>query len=218
MGEDITVFSLEKKSQNTNTLMSGRQILDIAKKGVQNYRKALAFASKKWDLKSNTPLESGYTKEDLIDFVRLKMYEVLIKNVTYIDSSDEEGEHDLLDDNDNENIKTEENNNDEEKGVAEDKIKNDSNKDEKDNKKEIDVEEKVISSHKTTVKKVDKQQEDDRKKNSPVKKGKKTKRKKKKDEDYIPSESDEESEEEGEEEGDKSNDDIAQPQSWFLPG
>lgn len=223
MGEDITVFSLEKKSQNTNTLMSGRQILDIAKKGVQNYRKALAFASKKWDLKSNTPLESGYTKEDLIDFVRLKMYEVLIKNVTYIDSSDEEGEHDLLDDNINENIKTEENNNNEEKGEAEDKIKNDSNKDEKDNKKEIDVEEKVISSHKTTVKKVDKQQDDKqqddvRKKKSPVKKGKKTKRKKKKDEDYIPSESDEESEEESEEEGDESNDDIALPQSWFFPG
>ena len=159
--------------------MSGRQILDIAKKGVENYRKALAFASKKWDLKSNTPLESGYTKENLIDFVRLKMYEVLILNVTYIDSSDEEGEHDLLDDNEHDNIKAEESNNNE-KGDAEDKMKNVSNKDDNKEKKELDVQKSVLSSPQASVKKVDKQHEDNKKNNPPVKKGKKTKRKKKK--------------------------------------
>ena len=54
--------------------MSSRQLFEMAKKGMRSYRKALAFAKNKWDLKKRVPLESGTTVEDVIKYVRQRMH------------------------------------------------------------------------------------------------------------------------------------------------
>jgi hypothetical protein len=46
----------------------------MAKRGLREYRKALSFTKDKWDLTKHEPKESGTTVDDVIDYVRLKMY------------------------------------------------------------------------------------------------------------------------------------------------
>ena len=48
---DITVKDLEKKLLRGPDTVNGRQLLAMAKKGLQEYRKALSFTNDKWDLK-----------------------------------------------------------------------------------------------------------------------------------------------------------------------
>ena len=90
VGEQITYEDLEKKHRTGPSLINGRQLTDMAKRGMQDYRKALAFTKKKWDLKTNTPIESGTTVEDVIEYVRRRMY--LSKLVTIDDDNDEANE------------------------------------------------------------------------------------------------------------------------------
>ena len=93
-GVDITSLDLEKKLRSGNLLITGRQLFDMAKKGVKNYKKALSFCVKKWDLKTNSPIESGTTIDDVVEYVRRKMYIHLVKkNITGDDSEiEDEGE------------------------------------------------------------------------------------------------------------------------------
>ena len=49
-GIDNTTDDLEKKNWSSPQLMSGRQLLDMAKLGTKFYHKALAYASRKYDL------------------------------------------------------------------------------------------------------------------------------------------------------------------------
>jgi hypothetical protein len=87
VGEQITYQDLEKKHRTGPSLINGRQLTDMAKRGMQDYRKALAFTKKKWDLKTNTPIESGTTVEDVIEYVRRRMY---LSNVVKIDDDNDE--------------------------------------------------------------------------------------------------------------------------------
>ena len=72
---------LEEKGRNGQQLVSGRNILDMAKKGTSNFRKALSFAAKKFDLDKMTVKESGNTIDDVIEFVtRVEMYQIHLKD------------------------------------------------------------------------------------------------------------------------------------------
>ena len=98
-GIDIVATDLEKKSRNSAILSSGRTLLDLGKKGIANYRKALSFASKKFDLDSMTVKESGNSIDDVIEFVRVKMYQEANKetsrNTIILDDDDIEDAKDL---------------------------------------------------------------------------------------------------------------------------
>ena len=101
---DILVADLEKKGRNGQQLVSGRNLLDIAKKGTANYRKALSFAVKKFDLEKMEVYESGNTIDDVLEFVRTEMYQIYlrdesIKRKTIVLDSDElDDSKDLEDD------------------------------------------------------------------------------------------------------------------------
>ena len=77
--KDILRSDLEKKSRNGKQLVSGRSILEMAKKGTAYYRKALSFASKKFDLEKMAVIESGNSIEDVIEYVRIEMYQIILK-------------------------------------------------------------------------------------------------------------------------------------------
>jgi hypothetical protein len=95
-GTDITKSDLEKKNRNgSNTILNGRQITDMAKRGLRDYRKALSFTTDKWDLKKKQPIESGTTVEDIIEYVRRKMYLSDNKVIT-INDDEEDEKNDML--------------------------------------------------------------------------------------------------------------------------
>ena len=71
---ELVTEDLERKTVNNPLLVTGRCLHVLAKKGVSFYRKALSFASKKWDVKKNEPIESGCNVDDVIDYVRREMY------------------------------------------------------------------------------------------------------------------------------------------------
>ena len=100
-GKHIVISDMEKKGRNGQQLVSGRNIYDMAKRGTANYRKALSFATKKFDLDSMIVKESGSTIDDVIEYVRVEMYQQHIKqdNIkkkTVVIDGDED---DTLDDN-----------------------------------------------------------------------------------------------------------------------
>ena len=75
---DINVADLERKLRSGKAILHGRQLETIAKKGLKHYRKALSFTKDKWDFKTNEPKMSGTTVDDVINYVRLKMYQSLV--------------------------------------------------------------------------------------------------------------------------------------------
>ena len=92
LGTDINADDLEKKNRSGNTLLNGRQLVDMAKRDLCDYRKAMAFISDKWNVKTNEPIESGTTIDDIIEYVRRRMY--LSMNAITIDEEEEEDEKD----------------------------------------------------------------------------------------------------------------------------
>ena len=68
--EEIRYLDLDKKNRTGGVLLSGRNILDMAKRGAKSLRKAMAFAQIKWDLIENVPKESENTEADIILYVR----------------------------------------------------------------------------------------------------------------------------------------------------
>ena len=75
-GIDINSLDLEKKFKSNPQLVSGRQLYDTAKRGLKSYKKALSFASRKWNLKTDQPKESGTTEDDALQYVREQMYKL----------------------------------------------------------------------------------------------------------------------------------------------
>ena len=74
----------------------------MAKTRVKHYRKALYFCAHKWDLKTNQPKESGSTVEDVIHYVHLRMYCVLVIYTNkYTDSDRNSEDEDNGEENDN---------------------------------------------------------------------------------------------------------------------
>ena len=56
-GTDITSSDLEKKKRTGSTIIiNGRQLTDMAKRGLRDYRKALSFTTDKWDMKKKSRL------------------------------------------------------------------------------------------------------------------------------------------------------------------
>lgn len=92
-GKDINIIVLERKKRTTLQLLSGCQLHDVRDRGVKSYRKALLFTSQKLDLQTDQPKESGTTVDDIIDFVRVKMYRWLKTKIE--DSKDDEGLEDI---------------------------------------------------------------------------------------------------------------------------
>ena len=74
-GDDISVTDLEKKSRSSPELIVGRALLETAKRGIKHYRKALAYASRKFDLDTMQCKESGTTIDDVIEYVLFQMYQ-----------------------------------------------------------------------------------------------------------------------------------------------
>lgn len=70
---DIVTEDLERKTVNNPLLVTGRSLHVLAKKGISFYR-ALSFAVKKWDVKTNQPFNTGCNVDDVIDYVRREMY------------------------------------------------------------------------------------------------------------------------------------------------
>eukprot|EP00548_Thalassiothrix_antarctica_P015743 CAMPEP_0194166986 /NCGR_PEP_ID=MMETSP0154-20130528/2433_1 /TAXON_ID=1049557 /ORGANISM="Thalassiothrix antarctica, Strain L6-D1" /LENGTH=427 /DNA_ID=CAMNT_0038877803 /DNA_START=367 /DNA_END=1647 /DNA_ORIENTATION=- len=77
---DINSLDLEKKFMTTAQLISGRQLLETAKRGIKSYKKALSFAASKWNLKTDSPIESGTTEDDVMQYVRERMFKLSQKN------------------------------------------------------------------------------------------------------------------------------------------
>ena len=102
-GDEITYLDLEKKNCTGGVLISGRQLYDMAKRGMKQYKKALSFATRKFDIKTQTPKESGTTIEDVIHYVRCKMY-FLLKKGKSSDESESESEEVVDEDATNTNI------------------------------------------------------------------------------------------------------------------
>ena len=51
----------------------------MAIRGVRNYRKALEYCQQKWDIDKLEAKESGWSQDDVIEYVRRKMYFELVK-------------------------------------------------------------------------------------------------------------------------------------------
>ena len=62
----------------------------MAKRGLREYRKALSFTKDKWDLTKHEPKESGTTVDDVIYYVRLKMYKRSISTDVIDENDDDE--------------------------------------------------------------------------------------------------------------------------------
>ena len=86
-GSDITYRDLEKKNRTGTAILNGRQLTDMAKRGTREFRKAMSFTKDKWDFKKNEPKESGTSVDDVIEYVRERMY---LKSVVSIDSDDDD--------------------------------------------------------------------------------------------------------------------------------
>ena len=86
-GSDITFRDLEKKNRTGTAVLNGRQLTDMAKRGTREFRKAMGYTKDKWDFKKNEPKQSGMTVDDVIDYVRERMY---MKSVICIDSDDDD--------------------------------------------------------------------------------------------------------------------------------
>ena len=95
---DITFAHLEKRTLTSKLLITGRSLLNMAKKGLKMYKKALAHASKKWDLDKCEPIDSGDTVDDVIEYVRQQMYMELHcsrgNDDSSVDGSDDESDTD----------------------------------------------------------------------------------------------------------------------------
>ena len=95
LGTDIFFNDLQKKNRSGDTLLNGRQLIDMAKRGLRDYRKAMAFTTDKWNIKTNEPIESGTTVDDVIEYVRRRMY--LSSNIISIDDEDDnEAESEIM--------------------------------------------------------------------------------------------------------------------------
>ena len=96
VGTDIRYHDLKLKNRTGETLLNGRQLLDMAKRGLKDYRKAMAFTGDMWDLKKNTPIASGTTAADTIEYVRRKMYLYTTKDIDREEDEDQQTENEII--------------------------------------------------------------------------------------------------------------------------
>ena len=79
VGRDIKAEDLERKfsssSLKTSKLVTRRQLHTYAKNAMANYRKALAYSKHVWNMDTMEKKDSGNTLDDILLYVRTKMYE-----------------------------------------------------------------------------------------------------------------------------------------------
>ena len=56
---DINSEDLEKRTLTSKLLITGRSLLNMAKKGLKMYKKALGYAAKKWNMAADWLQKSG---------------------------------------------------------------------------------------------------------------------------------------------------------------
>ena len=61
---------LENCKLTSRLLITGRSLLNMAKKGLQMYKKSLGYAAKKWNIDKCELIDSGDTADDVIEYVR----------------------------------------------------------------------------------------------------------------------------------------------------
>ena len=79
VGRDIKAEDLERKfsssSSKSSKLVIGRQLHTYAKNAMANYRKALAYSKHVSNMDTMEKEDSGNTLDDILLYVRTKMYE-----------------------------------------------------------------------------------------------------------------------------------------------
>ena len=93
---DIRLEDLEKKNRTGAQMITGCNLLSLSIRGVKSYKKALSFCANKWDIERNVPLDSGNKLEDCVEYVRLKMYNLLVKPMGKSNDCDSESETEEL--------------------------------------------------------------------------------------------------------------------------
>ena len=48
----------------------------MSRRGVKSYKKALSFYAHTWDLKKGTPIDSGDSIDDIVEYIRVNMYQI----------------------------------------------------------------------------------------------------------------------------------------------
>ena len=76
--------------------MSGQQLLETAKRGAANYRKALGYASRRFDVDTLQCKESGSTIDNVTKYVCEMMYKDLVVTKSTDDNSDKKENDDDL--------------------------------------------------------------------------------------------------------------------------
>ena len=71
-------------------LITGRNLVYMALRGVRHFKKAMVYILHKWDDKKLTPKELGTTIDDVIYYVHEKMYiDLVVPSKDDNDSDDE---------------------------------------------------------------------------------------------------------------------------------
>ena len=74
-GDEIDCADLKRKHRiASHKPLSSRNLLDMARRGMGDFRKATSFAKDKWDFKKEQLLESGMTVDDCIEYICYHMY------------------------------------------------------------------------------------------------------------------------------------------------
>ena len=71
---DIKLLDLRRTDRTNTTVTTGRQILRQGRSTMISVKQALGFTKLKWDIDKMCPKESGDTVEDVVAFVRQKMW------------------------------------------------------------------------------------------------------------------------------------------------
>ena len=88
VGKDIFQSDLERRYKNKHQkqLVTGQQLHSFGQKGCSYFWKALCFTNHVWDMNTHSPKKSGQTIDDVIYYVRLKMFEELNKDENELDN------------------------------------------------------------------------------------------------------------------------------------
>ena len=70
MCTDVAYLNLHLKNRAETALFNSCQLVDVAKKDLNDYWKAMAFTSDKWNAKKMESIESRTTADDFIECAR----------------------------------------------------------------------------------------------------------------------------------------------------
>lgn len=92
---DLKLRELEKRAKKSPLLISGRILVTKAHIGIRNFKKAVAFLQREWDIAEKKPKKSGETMDDCILFVRQEMCKELSPKKEFIIDNDDDPDSDF---------------------------------------------------------------------------------------------------------------------------